>query len=461
MRAAWLLAAALCLGAGARAQETETSFQNVVVKRGDTLWGIASAYLKDPAKWDEILKYNKLPSSDPTVALPGMTLRVPVRLIREDLRAAHMIYKERRVDFRRKETADWKSASEGMELYKGDTVRTLEQAHARIKFLNADLLNVDPDSLVIIKPPSDEGDVVLKSGSIFTGHSRVVTASAVIIPKTKDTQYSTRISPDFTTEVAVHKGVAAVEAQGRSVDVKAGMATEVKMGLAPEAPRAIPDLPDFEARAAVFDGTPVRPPPKLEGGALAASGAAAAEIERAQDVSELRGEVASLRVGVPIEGYRVQSSLSREFEKVAFDKTFDADERLDMRYEKVPPGVYWFRIALIDLLGTQQKWSQPRLFSVGLGFAAQKRRVDLLEAVKIAHPAGEQDVSDAPDYKVIGVVKSDQVTVTVNGRPVREDDSGNFTSDIRLRSGDNDIAIVVSDHDGNSTTLTRTVTLSR
>ncbi len=454
-----LLAAAA--GAAARAEPGDTVFQTVVVKRGDTLWGIASAYLKDPAKWDEILKYNRLPSSDPTVALPGMTLRVPVRLIREDLRAAHMIYKDRRVDFRRKETADWSTATEGMELFKGDAVRTLEQAHARIKFLSADMLNVDPDSLVIIKPPSDEGDVVLKAGSIFTGHSRVVTASAVIVPKTKDTQYSTRISPDFTTEVAVHKGVAAVQAQGATVDVKAGQATEVKMGLAPEVPHDIPDLPDFEARAAVFNGTPVRPPPKLEGGALAASGAAAADIERAQDVAELKGEVASLRVGVPIEGYRVQASLSRDFDKVAFDKTFDADERLDMRYEKLPPGVYWFRIALIDLLGTQQKFSEPRLFSMGLGFKAQKQRVDLLEAVKIARPVGDQDISDSPDYKVVGVVKNDRVTVTVNGRPVRLDDSGNFSVDLRLRSGANNVVVVVSDQDGDSTTITRTVTFTR
>lgn len=456
-----LLAALLLAASAARAQQADTAFQNVVVKRGDTLWGIANAYLKDPAKWDEILKYNRLPSSDPTVALPGMTLRVPVRLIREDLRAAHVIAVANHVDFRRKETADWNAARQGMEIYKGDTVRTLENSRARIQFLNADMLNVDPDSLVIIKPPVGGVDIALKSGSIFTGHSRVVTASAVIVPKTKDTQYSTRVTPDFTTEVAVHKGVAAVQAQGQSVDVKAGMATEVKVGLAPETPHAIPDLPDFEARAALFSGAPVRPPPKLAGGAPAAAGASADQVEHAADSSELRGEVASLRVGVPIQAYRVEASLAPDFDKIAFDKTFDADVKLDMRYEKLPPGVYWFRIALVDLLGTQQKWSIPRLFSVGLGYAAQQQRVDLLEAVKIARPAGEEDVSDSQDYQILGVVKTDGVSVTVDGHPVREDDSGNFTYDLKLRSGANDVDIVVSDKDGNSTTLSRRITFSR
>ena len=70
-------------------REAQTTFQDVVVKPGDTLWGISHAYLKDPARWDEILKYNKLPTQDPTVALPGMTLRVPIKLIKTSLRAAH------------------------------------------------------------------------------------------------------------------------------------------------------------------------------------------------------------------------------------------------------------------------------------------------------------------------------------------------------------------------------------
>ncbi|MEQ1920413.1 MAG: LysM peptidoglycan-binding domain-containing protein, partial [Elusimicrobiota bacterium] len=65
-----------------RAAPDEQDFQLVVVKPGDTMWAIANKYLKDPARWDEILKHNQLPTKDPTVALPGMTLRVPVRLIK-------------------------------------------------------------------------------------------------------------------------------------------------------------------------------------------------------------------------------------------------------------------------------------------------------------------------------------------------------------------------------------------
>jgi len=93
-------------GSALAASTQESELQAIVVRPGDTLWAIANKYLKDPARWDEILKHNKLPSSDPTVALPGMTLRVPVTLIKEDLRAAHLIYRMNKVLFRRKETAD-------------------------------------------------------------------------------------------------------------------------------------------------------------------------------------------------------------------------------------------------------------------------------------------------------------------------------------------------------------------
>jgi hypothetical protein len=234
------------------------------------------------------------------------------------------------------------------------------------------------------------------------------------------------------------------------------MATEVKMGLAPTAPFKIPDMPEFEARAAEFNGEPIHKPAVLPGGGLVADGALADQIETAPDASSLKGEVSSLRIGVPISGYRVQASLRQDFERVTYDKTFDAEERFEPRYEKIPPGVYWFRIALVDLLGTQEKWSQPRLFSIG-GVARKAARIDLASAVRVASP-DKDEIVGAAVYKVRGVIKQDGVNVTVNGKTVRSDDSGEFAMDVKLKLGGNDINVVVSDDQGNSTTITRTVT---
>lgn len=452
MRTGALSLLLLCLSAEA----SEPRFQDVTVKKGDTLWGIAKTYLKDPAKWDEILKHNRLPSSDPAVALPGMTLKVPVHLIREQLRAAHMIYKLNQVAFRRKETASWRPAPLNMELYRGDSLRTLAASKAKVKFINADLLNLDADSLAIIKPVDRDYDVELKSGSVFAGRSRVVTASARITPKTKDTQYSAKVSPDLTTLVEVYTGVAAVEGQGKTVDVRAGMSSEVRLGLAPGIPLKIADLPRFEARAADFSGSAVSGQArlKIDSRAQLPFGAGADEINSSLDVEKIKGEVADLSVGLPISGYRVQASRAHDFDKIAFDKLYEAEEKIDLKSSGLAAGVYWWRVALIDLLGTEGNFSAPRLYSVGL--ARRAAELDLKSSLVVYKPARDEEVR-IPEYKVVGVVKDNELSVTVNGKTPRRDENGNFYLDIRLQDGPNDVAVTVGDSSGNQSTLTRRI----
>ena len=160
-----LAAAVLLLGAGeitsCRAQTDNTAFQLVVVKPGDTLWAIANKYLKDPARWDEILKHNRLPTKDPTIALPGMTLRVPVRLIKAQLRAAHLVYTINRVLARRKDTADWKTGKLSMELFQGDTIRTLDESKARVKLLDKELFSLEQNSMAGLGLDPDAAQVRL------------------------------------------------------------------------------------------------------------------------------------------------------------------------------------------------------------------------------------------------------------------------------------------------------------
>ncbi|NLI10079.1 MAG: LysM peptidoglycan-binding domain-containing protein, partial [Elusimicrobia bacterium] len=53
--------------------------QSIVIKPGQTLWDISNKYLKDPTKWDVLVRYNNL-SPDPSKALPGMTIKIPSEL---------------------------------------------------------------------------------------------------------------------------------------------------------------------------------------------------------------------------------------------------------------------------------------------------------------------------------------------------------------------------------------------
>ncbi|MDD5303308.1 MAG: LysM peptidoglycan-binding domain-containing protein [Elusimicrobia bacterium] len=450
LTAAILLAFAVpCLAA----VDDEGSYQLVVVKPGDTMWAIANKYLKDPARWDEILKHNRLPTKDPTVALPGMTLRVPVRLIKAQLRAAHLVYAVNRVLYRRNETADWKSSKLAMELFQGDTVRTLDESKARVKLLDRELLSLEPNSMAVIKPLDRDGDLELKAGSVFAGRARVITASALVTPRTRDTRYAATVEADLTTRVDVYKGAAGVDAQGSTVEVPAGMSTRVQPGLAPEVPRRIANLPEVENRAFEFASAV-----KVGGGpAPEPHGPAALPPTPDADADSLRGDLQSLRVGLPIMGYRVQAASDKEFKHMVFDKKYESEDRLRPSEEGLKPGAYWWRIAVVDLLGTEGNFSEPRYYTVGIRRAATDVAEDLKKAVTIAGPA-EGAYVDGDTVRLVGVIRDDRVRVEVAGKSVRADADGNFVVTLPLKDGMNEILITVSDPKGNSTQISRRVT---
>jgi hypothetical protein len=430
-------------------REARTTFQNVVVRPGDTLWAIAHVYLKDPARWDEILKYNRLPTQDPTVALPGMTLRVPIRLIKTSLRAAHVVYLVNKVFYRRKETADWKGTSMAMEVFQGDSLRTLEDSKARVMFLNKELLNLEQNSMAVIKPSDQDADVELKSGSVFTGHARIVTSNARITPRTGDTRYSATVEQNLTTRVEVFKGAAAVAAQGVQVVVTAGMQTRVAPGLAPEAPKVLENLVDLESRAQEFASAS-----EVGGGAAPNPRVPPPQPEPEADADSLRGDIQVLKIGEPILGYRVQASVERDFHKTVFDKKYAVDDRFAADEAGLKPGAYWWRVSAVDLLGTEGRFHEPRYYTVGIK-RADTENERLASMVTLISP--EQDAEVGDTVRVAGILRDERLILEINGRPVRIDEEGNFVVVMKTQVGGNSILIKISDAKGNATTISRHV----
>ncbi len=445
---------ALFLGSGppARAAGADVQFQNVLVRPGDTLWSISHTYLKDPTKWDEILKYNRLPSADPTVALPGMTLRVPITLIKVSKRAAYLVYSVNKVLFRRTDHADWKDSKNSMELYQGDTLRTLEDSRARVKFLNTELLSLEPNSMAVIKPVLEDADIVLKSGAVFAGRARVVTRNAVITPRTKDTRYSARVGSDLSTKVEVYTGLAAVAAQGSTVEVPAGMETRVAQGLAPEVPKPLSDPATLEARAAEFNSAIAvggRPAPNPRAQLLAPK----ADV----DVGELRGDIDALHVGVPIQGFHIQAALDPEFKNKVFDRKYDSDERFNPADAGLKAGSYWWHVAITDLLGVEGRFSEPRQFSLGIKRIERPASEEINRKLTVFSPA-EGSTINADHVNFVGVLRDERLTLEVNGRTVRLDRDGNWAADVALKVGVNQIELLISDGKGNAVRMVRRVT---
>ena len=373
----------LCVSLFAYAKPVE--FQNVKVRAGDTLWSISKRYLKDPKKWPEILKHNKIPSSNPSIALPGMVLKVPVDLLKEKYRAAKLVYFVNNVLLRPRTKTSWKSVVKNMDLYTSDTLRTTVSAKADVKFYTGEVLNLYPNSMAILRPPNKKNiDVQLLAGEMRGLKTKVVTVSARIIPKTKDTLFGAKIKDDLTTLVQVYKGKAEVKSQGKTVLVPEGFASEVRLDMPPSAPVKLPPLPQFDESRVKLAKTNSAPRVKMNGAKLSMNvvgrnkntgkrktggrgsnllSGRTPKIDLKQQ--ELEGTNLDKLISIPnpVQGYRVQVANDKDFVKIKHDKEYDVFDDVDFS-DLLPPGRYWIRISYIDLLGFEGKFNKPRIIII-------------------------------------------------------------------------------------------------
>jgi hypothetical protein len=121
------------------------------------------------------------------------------------------------------------------------------------------------------------------------------------------------------------------------------------------------------------------------------------------------------------------------------------------------PGAYWWRVSVIDLLGTEGKWSEPRYYTVGVKRAASAAVIDLKKNVTIVSPREDEIVYD-DKLRVIGVLRDDRLRVAVNGKVVRADADGNFVAEVPVNAGSNEIVVTVDDTKGNEIRISRRVT---
>jgi hypothetical protein len=455
-------------------EEGRIEFQEIIVKEKDTLWSIANYYLKDPQQWPQILKYNKLDITNPHQVLPGMKLKVPVLLIKEHLRASYLIKMINDVKYRRRDTNEWKKAYLNMQLLNNDSVKTGKNSYGKVKFYSGEILTIDQNSLVILRPEYAQEEAELLIGDIRGRRTRVVTPSAVIEPKVlptmENTDYRVKVKEDKTTLVAVYKGAAEVTAQNKTVRITEGFGTEVKYLSPPSEPIPLPDIPEIsvELSTSAVSLSEI----KLKEDKLL-------QVPQAQQITARLPDFTidnnlTVRVSFPeysqkkvernlpaattlsqtppktekiartfsLKEYHLQVSTDETFKKIVLEETRSVKEKIELK-KMLPDGTYWWRVAFVDELGFESDFSTPKMIIID----REPPKID------INSPAQNAIVKD--DFVAVEGITEPNVYLTINGKLVSVDDTGKFSTVVYLPNiGKNSINFFAKDANGNVTEKT-------
>lgn len=435
-----LIIALLLFSAPVRAEE---AFQEIIVRAGDTMWSIANKYLKDPQRWPEIVKHNKLATADPTMALPGTKIKVPVMLIKEEFRNAELIRMTPEVLYKRKTETEWHPAKPLMTLGYEDSLRTMKGGDARVRFPTREEVQINENSLVILKPEKILQEVQILQGDIRASRAKVIMPSGTIVKPRVASDYHAKVRADQTEVVFVYKGEVDVTAQGKTVRVPEGYGTSVEKSAPPTSPVPLPSFPDFDP-AQMSTNVPgtIMEAPKVIGVPRPVAGSSAPAAPAAPQPGKAKALVSQNLMT----SYKVQLAKDPKFSEIVLERTDKIGVHFDVKKANVPDGSYVMRLAFIDAFGVQSGWSSP----TNVIRDTHPPEIMTLSPDNNARFMGEDSYCD-----VIGTVK-DAAMVAVNGELVFLT-NGRFTKFVSLSEGMNKIIVVARDTQGNETVQERMV----
>ncbi len=442
-------------------KEEEILLQEIEVKEGQTLSFIANYYLKDSKRWPEILKYNKLSTSDIYAPLPGMKLKIPIILVKEKFRPAYLIYILNKVQYRKKGSVDWKDATINLELYNDDSITTHENSRANIKFYSGEILLIDENSFITIRPELKQEEVTLLKGGIRATKAKVITENAEILPKidpkTPKTDFRTKIrEEDKTTLVEVYEGAVDVTAQGKTVYVPKGFGTEVKPFSSPSLPKLLPPTPELNLKSENIKLTTENEivltknmsnlslqfiEPKIETlpSMFKISTESKPIVEKKQQTKVL---------GNIIKKYRLQIAKDIEFKKILYEEIKEINPQnivnFDVKSLNLPDGKYYYKLSYIDELGFENP---------------TKTQTFIIDAtppfIKLDLPETEIK-TDQELINIKGETEPKSI-LKLNDRNVQVEEDGKFSVAVLLKPGKNELKFVAKDYCGNETIITYNV----
>jgi len=282
------------------------------LQQGDTLRSFATRYLKKPGYWKKIRKYNKGLKKKPDKPLSGMKLTVPAKLMKEQV--GHIIFAEG-MSLVQIDGKGWKNASLGTWLVSGDGIMTAANSQVILKLPVKGILKIAESTLIYLGEDEAGGiKVKMTKGGIKAedGGSKISGGGTEIDPS-DNAEFRVSIKKEDVVRVSVQKEKVRVTAAGKTVVVPEKYGTQISYNAVPAKPLPLPK--------GYFDK----------------------------------------RVLEKKEFFHLQVAQDTNFNRKVKDETVKTLEKLK---SGLPPGVYWWRAAVIDKDGFRSEFSSPSCFVV-------------------------------------------------------------------------------------------------
>ncbi|MFH1957414.1 MAG: LysM peptidoglycan-binding domain-containing protein [bacterium] len=414
-------------------EEEEEGLQMIRVVPGDTLHGVADLYLKDPSRWPELLKYNVLKTGDPNLIHPGDKLLVPVKEIKKSMRAAHLIKKVKRVDFRVRGETVFRDAVVNQKIFYEDAIRTFSESYATILFPSKEVTRISPDTLAVIKPREMEQEVGLIRGEIYFSKTKILTDSAVIEPKS-DGLFKAKVYKDKSAEIEVYAGKVDVVGAGKRIELTKGFGSKIELGKAPLNPRKI-EMPSGDEIARMKKEITLPATFQFKAGDIQNLG-----VFKPEEVDLEKEIKKAVRTKKKIEC--IEISLDEYFSQIILEGFPHA---IQSKLKKLLDGKYYYRV---KYAGQKGGYSDVQSFEIN----RTRREIEVI----ILYPPEDVNVYDE-FIEVRGSASGaiDRITIDATNAELKED--GTFAQIIYLPKGNHEIEILARDKFGNTRRYTRRV----
>lgn len=238
------------------------------VKPGDTLTGVAAAYLQKPGDWRKLQRLNRV--AEPRRLVPGSSLRIPMAWLKQESAVAEVVRVQG--DVRRLTKDTTQAVSAGDKLAVGSTIITGADSNLTLRFADGSRLLVSQNSRFTLshmmfhgKTGASQTTVNLRVGSVSTQvaqqrgpAARYEIESQALNLGVRGTDFRVGVAADGVTRSEVLEGLVKAAGSGGAVNVAGGYGTFAAPGRPPAPPTLLPAAPDLGGLPERFERVPLR-----------------------------------------------------------------------------------------------------------------------------------------------------------------------------------------------------------